>query len=53
MDEDPGVGPIRDLNELTIIGADGQLGSDLSSEFKRRGIRLTGLVKNDIDISDA
>ncbi len=37
---------------ITIIGADGQLGSDISTELKKQGIKVTDLIKTDLDITE-
>lgn len=37
---------------ITVIGADGQLGSDICESFKKNGDSIIELTQNDIEISD-
>ncbi len=41
------------MGKIVLIGVDGQLGTDINSHFKKKGIEITGLVGlKDIDVCD-
>ena len=41
------------MEKIAIIGSDGQLGTDLMSACRERGVPVIGLTRDDIEVTDA